>query len=309
MKKITFVIATYNEEENVENLVNELNDKVISKKSYSFEILFIDNDSKDNTASILKKLASQNKSIKIILNQRNFGPFRSPMHALQQVYSDAAITMPADGEFPVEKSLELIEKWENGSDVVLLRRKNSNKNYLMSKFRNLFYKILNAVSDIKLPEKTPGIGIFDKKVISEIRKRYDPLPYTRGLVAELGYKISYIDFNEELRKRGKSSYNFNTLLNFALIGFIKHGKPLRLFMISGVFLGMLSFLTALFFLFYKILYWDTFEVGMAPLILGVFLLGSFQIFMLGFIGEYLLAILEYNKKIPLVIEKERINFD
>jgi glycosyltransferase involved in cell wall biosynthesis len=251
----------------------------------------------------------ENKKVKAIFNNRNFGHIRSPYYAILQTKGDAIILLAADGQDPPELIVKLIEKWNHGSDVVLLKRKSSKTNFFLEYIKILFYKIINLLSEIPLLEKTTGSGIFDKKIIEELRKIEEPYPYFRGLIMELTNKIDFVEFDQPHRKYGQSKNNFFTLFDNAMLGVIKHSKlPLRLMIIIGFIFSFLACIVGIFFFIYKLLLWDSFQLGLAPIILGLFFGISFQILLLGIIGEYVGFTLTQVRKFPLVIEKERINF-
>ena len=217
--------------------------------------------------------------------------------------------MASDFQDPPELIPALLEKWNNGSDIVLLKRKSSNENIFTDLFKKLFYRIIKLLSETSLTEKTTGSGIIDKKIVEELKKIDEPYPYFRGLILEFSNKISTLEFNQPKRSYGNSKNNFFTLFDIGMLGIIKHSKiPLRIMTLAGFFLSILLLIIGIFFLFYKLLYWDSFQLGLAPLILGVFFGISIQIMLLGIIGEYVGFILTQVRKMPLVIERERINF-
>ena len=308
---ITILIPTYNEHENIDDLLSNINNELVDEyKKHSFEILFIDNNSIDGTQDKLRSIAKERKDIKVILNKKNFGPNRSCFYGLMQVKSDAAIILPADLQVPIKVVPNLVNELQKGNDVVLVKRKNSDEFFLMKYLRSFFYKIINKFSESKLIENATGDGIYSKYAISQLKKFYDPYPFTRGLILEVGLKISTVEYNHQLRSKGNSSYNFISYFEEGIMGFVKHSRYfLRLMILVGFLLSFISFVIAVIYLIYKILYWDTFSLGAAPMIIGLFGLGSFQLLLIGVLGEYSLTILDYVKKFPLVIEKERINFD
>lgn len=307
---ITIVIPTFNEVDCVDKLLKELKQKIFDvKKELNFDILFIDNCSTDGTQSKLKKIALENKFVKVIINRRNFGPFRSPFYGLMQVQSDAAIIIPADFQIPIEEILNLLNKYKEGYDVVLFKRSFNKENYLIKGLRNIFYKISNIFADKKLIENATGDGIYSIQSLKILKEFYDPYPFTRSLILEAGLNISYIEYEHQKRTKGKSGYNFISLIEAGLMGFVKHSRYfIRILILFGFILSLLSILIAISFLFYKLFYWDQFELGLAPIIIGLFGFNAFILFITGIIGEYLITILDYSRKFPLVIEKERYNF-
>jgi len=309
MKKlISIVTPTFNEEKNIEELSRQI---AVQMKStnYNYEHIIIDNASTDNTQNVIRKICSENKSVKAIFNNKNFGHIRSPFYGILQTKGDAVIFIASDFQDPPDLIPELLEKWNNGSEVVLLKRKKSNVNTFTESFKKLFYKIINLISETTLTERTTGSGIIDKNIVEQLRKIDEPYPYFRGLILEFTNKISTLEFNQPKRTQGISKNNFFTLFDIGMLGIIKHSKiPLRIMTLVGFILSLLLLGIGIFFLFYKLLYWSSFQLGLAPLILGVFFGISIQIMMIGVIGEYVGFILTQVRKLPLVIERERINF-
>ena len=309
MKKlISIVTPTFNEEKDIYSLSKSISQQM-NKFDFDYEHIIIDNASTDNTQEIIRKLCLENKKIKAIFNQRNFGHIRSPYYAILQTKGDAVILLAADGQDPPELIVKLIEKWNNGSDVVFLKRKSSKTNFFLEFIKIFFYKIINLLSEIRLLEKTTGSGIFDKKIIEQLRKIEEPYPYFRGLIMEITNKIDIVEFDQPNRMYGQSKNNFFTLFDIAMLGIIKHSKlPLRLMTITGFIFSILACIIGIFFFIYKLLFWDSFQLGLAPIIIGLFFGISFQILLLGIIGEYVGFTLTQVRKFPLIIEKERINF-
>jgi glycosyltransferase involved in cell wall biosynthesis len=309
MKKlISIVTPTFNEEKDIYSLSKSIS-LHMSNSDFDYEHIIIDNASTDNTQEVIRKLCLENKKIKAIFNQRNFGHIRSPYYAILQTKGDAVILLAADGQDPPELIVKLIEKWNNGSDAVFLKRNSSKTNFFLEFIKIFFYKIINLLSEIRLLEKTTGSGIFDKKIIEQLRKIEEPYPYFRGLIMEITNKIDIVEFDQPNRKYGQSKNNFFTLFDIAMLGIIKHSKlPLRLMTITGFIFSILACIIGIFFFIYKLLFWDSFQLGLAPIIIGLFFGISFQILLLGIIGEYVGFTLTQVRKFPLVIEKERINF-
>jgi glycosyltransferase involved in cell wall biosynthesis len=310
MKKlISIVTPTFNEEKNIYLLSKEISTQMQSL-DYDYEHIIIDNASTDNTQKIINKLCLEDKKVKAIFNTKNFGHIRSPFHAILQSKGDAIILVAADFQDPPILIPQLIEKWREGSDIVLLKRKKTQENIFLEFVKKLFYRIINSISETSLTKKTTGSGIFDKKIIEELKKIDEPYPYFRGLLTEITDNIDVLEFDQPKRSHGKSKNNFFTLFDIAMLGIIKHSKlPLRFMTVSGFVLSFFSLLVGLFFFIYKLLFWESFQLGLAPLILGLFFGISIQVFMLGIIGEYVGFILTQVRKMPLVIEKKRINFD
>ena len=307
-KKISIITPTFNEEKNIEKLCLAIS-KEMSKLGYDYEHIVIDNHSNDGTIPILKKIAEKDKKVKVIINSRNFGHIRSPIYGMLQASGDACILMNSDFQDPVELIPKYIKEWEQGNQIILGQRISSDENFFMNSFKNFFYKFLNKISDIPLMRNTTGSGLFTKNIVDQIRKIDDPYPYFRGLLSEISSQIKLIQFHQPKRSSGETKNNFYTLYDIGVLGIVKHSKlPLRLMTFIGFFTSIISIITATVFFFYKILFWDSFEVGIAPLVIGLFTIASVQIFLLGFIGEYVMTILTHTRKLPLVVEKERINF-
>jgi glycosyltransferase involved in cell wall biosynthesis len=281
----------------------------MKKLDYEYEHIVIDNCSSDTTVLILKKIAANNKNLKVIVNSRNFGHIKSPLHGILQANGDAVILMTSDFQDPVSLIPLYLEEWEKGHKVVMAQKNSSDEGLKMSFARNLFYKVIKLIAEVPLLTNTTGAGLFDRKIVEEIRNIDDPYPYFRGLISEITSEIKLISFHQPKRHGGKTKNNFYTLYDIGVLGIIKHSKlPLRLITFIGLVTSLLSFFVAAFFFFRKLFNWDSFEVGIAPLIIGFFLISSLQIFLLGFIGEYVMTILTQTRKLPLVVEKERINF-
>tara|TARA_B100001996_G_scaffold184275_1_gene140911 strand:+ start:195 stop:1124 length:930 start_codon:yes stop_codon:yes gene_type:complete len=307
-KKISIITPTFNEEKNIEKLCSEIS-KEMSKLDYDYEHIIIDNHSNDQTISILKKIAEKDKKVKVIINTRNFGHIRSPIYGLLQATGDACILMNSDFQDPIELIPQYIKEWEKGSQIILGQRSSSDENFFMNTFKDFFYKFINKISDVPLMRNTTGSGLFAKNIVDQIREIDDPYPYFRGLLSEISSQIKLIQFHQPKRSGGETKNNFYTLYDIGVLGIVKHSKlPLRLMTFIGFFTSIISIMIATVFFFYKILFWDSFEVGIAPLVIGLFTIASVQIFLLGFIGEYVMTILTHTRKLPLVVEKERINF-
>jgi glycosyltransferase involved in cell wall biosynthesis len=309
MKKfISIVTPCFNEEHNIKNLCKKIKE-IFLKLNYDYEHIVIDNKSTDDTRKILKSLASVDKNLKVILNNKNYGHIRSPYHAIKESNGDAIILISADFQDPPELIPDLISKWESGSNVVMLKRKSSSENFIMKNIRNFFYKFISKISDTKLTKNTTGSGIYDKKLIENLKKINDPYPYFRGLVTELTDNIETIEFHQPLRKFGKTKNNFFSLYDIAILGIIKHSKfPIRAMIMFGFFFSLICLIIAFSYLILKVIFWSQFSLGLAPLIIGIFGIASFQILLLGILGEYVILILTHTRNLPLVIEEERINF-
>ncbi len=309
-KHISVISPCYNEEGNVALLVEAVA-KVFEKlPQYTYEQVFIDNCSQDNTVEILRKIALTNKNVKVIVNERNFGWIRSPFHGLIQCHGDAVIYMVSDFQEPPELIPQFLEKWEEGFKIVIGIKNQSKENPLMFAVRKFFYNILSSASDGEPTIKNfTGFGLYDQKFITVLRGLDDQYPYLRGLVTELGFNRFEIPYTQPKRFAGKTSSNFFKLYDVAMLGFTSHSKlPLRLSAFVGFFSAIISFLVAVGYFIYKLIYWYEFQIGTAPMVIGIFFFSSVQLFFIGIIGEYIGAIHTQIRKRPLVIEKERINF-
>jgi len=309
MKLISIVTPCYNEEANVEILHNEIVEAISEIPEYDFEHIYIDNASTDQTLPILRKLATNDKRVKVIVNSRNFGHIRSPFHGLLQARGDAVIGMASDLQDPPSMIKEFVGKWEEGFKVVMGVKTHSKEPKFIYMLRTLYYKSLAKISDVQLVENFTGFGCYDQQVIEILRQMNDPYPYFRGLIADIGFPTAKIEFTQPKRKRGKTKNNFYTLFDMAMLGFTNNSKvPLRLATMFGFLSAMISFLIGIFYLIYKLVNWQNFQLGSAPIIIGLFFFGAIQLLFLGIIGEYIGAIYTQVLHRPLVIEKERINF-
>lgn len=310
MKTITIATPCYNEQENVEELYHRVRKIMLEIGRYRYEHLFIDNSSADNTVAILKRLAERDPNLKVIVNARNFGQVRSPMHALTQARGDAVIGMAADFQDPPELIPQLIKKWEEGYSMVLCIKKTSREHRAMFFLRTLYYRTVQKMSDIRTFQHFTGFGLYDRKVVDVVIQLKDPYPYFRGLMAEIGLPYYEVIFDQPRRARGITSNNFYSLYDLAMVGITNMSKvPLRIVTFTGFVTALLSIFAALIYFVYKLLFWNSFEIGLPPLIIGLFFLGSVQMVSMGIIGEYIGAIHTHVQNRPYVIEKERINFE
>ena len=300
----------YNEEGNIQNIYQEVKKQFDGLPQYTYELIFIDNCSNDMSRQILREMANKDKNVKVILNARNFGPNRSGTYGMLQATGDALICIVCDLQDPPEMIPIFLQKWEEGYKVVMGQKTKSKENFLMFQVRKLYYKIMELLSETEHLENVTGYGLYDKEVLKTIRWMDDPDPYIRGLVTELGYKWCLVEYTQRKREKGKSSYNFNSYFDFAITGLTHVSKkPLRIVTLAGISMSVASFIFAIIYLVMKLIYWDSFEMGMAPVLIGMFLLGSGQLACIGVIGEYIGAILTRITKRPMVIEEERINFE
>tara|TARA_Y100000816_G_scaffold289569_1_gene276289 strand:+ start:403 stop:1332 length:930 start_codon:yes stop_codon:yes gene_type:complete len=309
MTKISIVTPTYNEEQNIKILCEDIK-KEFEKIDLEYEHIIIDNASTDNTIKILEEICSKDKKVKVIVNSKNYGHVRSPFYGLLQTNSDATILMASDFQDPINLIPKYIEEWKKGKKIVLGQKTSSEENKVKYSLRNIFYNFLNKISDFELPNNTTGAGIFDKSVIEKLKKINDPYPYFRGLIAELGEDITTIEFKQPLRKSGTTKNNIFTLYDIGMLGIVKHSrKPLRFMTLVGFIASVVSLLVGLIYLVYKLIFWDSFSLGIAPIVIGIFVVSSIQITLLGLVGEYIGIILLHQRNMPLVTENKRINFD
>jgi polyisoprenyl-phosphate glycosyltransferase len=309
-KTLTILTACYNEEANVREVYSRVRAAVAAAGDYKYEHIFIDNASIDNTLGELKVIAAADRNVKVIRNTRNFGPIRSPMHGLYQASGDAVIGIVADLQDPPEMIVDLVRKWEEGYPVVITVKAASDENGLMFWIRKQYYRIANRISGIETYENFTGFGLFDRKVVEIIKTMNDPYPYFRGIIAEIGMKRFEIPYHQPARKRGLTKNNFYALYDMAMLGITNLSKvPLRLVTFSGFAGALISVLVSLIYLVYKLVFWQNFSVGIAPLVIGIFFFMSVQMVFMGIVGEYIGSIFTLVQKRPLVVEEERINFE
>lgn len=310
MKHISVMTPCYNEEGNIRNIYTAVKEQFDKLPQYTYEHIFIDNYSTDHSREILRKLATEDKNVKVILNARNFGPNRSGSYGMLQGTGDALICIVCDLQDPPEMIPTFLKKWEEGYKVVLGQKTKSKENPIMFRIRKLYYKIMESMSEAEHLTNVTGYGLFDKEVLDMIKWMDDPDPYIRGLVPQLGYKWCLVEYTQQERTSGKSSYNFSRYFDFAITGLTHVSqKPLRIVTMTGICMSVVSFILTIVYLIYKLVHWYEFEAGTAPILIGMFLLGSVQLACLGVIGEYIGAILTKVTKRPMVVEEERINFE
>lgn len=310
MKKISILIPTYNEIENVEPLSVAIIEEMQKMPQYAYEIVFIDNNSQDGTREKLKQLCAGNKKIKAILNAKNFGQNNSPYYGLLQTTGDCAILMCADFQDPIDMIPKLVAEWENGYKIVSAIKTTSKENKFMRFLRTCYYKLIKKFSDVEQIEHFTGFGLYDKAFLEVLRDLKDPTPFLRGIVAELGFKRKEIPYEQQRRRAGKTKNNFYSLYDIAMLSFTSYTKiGLRLATFIGFIIAAVSVIIALVYLVLKLIYWNTFFMGTAPILIGMFFLGAVQLIFLGLIGEYILSINQRVMNRPLVIEEERINFE
>lgn len=310
MKKISVVVPCYNEEENVENICIAITNELEKLSNYDYELIFIDNDSKDKTRKIIEKQCNSNKKVKAIFNARNFGQFNSPYYAMLNSTGDCTILICADFQDPIEMIPQFIKEWENGYKIVIGIKEASQESKIMYFLRSCYYKLIKKFSNTEQIEHFTGFGLYDKKFMDVLRNLDDTTPYLRGIVAELGFKRKEIPYKQPKRKAGKTHNNFYTLYDVAMLGLTSYTKVgLRLATFFGMIVGALSFIVGIIYLVLKLIYWDRFVAGMTPMLIGIFFLGALQLFFIGFLGEYILSINQRLMKRPLVVEEKRINFE
>ena len=308
--KLIVQIPCYNEEENVEPLSQAII-SIFEKElpDYRYELIFIDNDSADSTRDIIRRLCAGNPDIKGIFNAKNFGQFNSPYYGMLQSTGDCTILMAADFQDPVEMIPKYVNEWEKGYKIVIGIKKSSKESKIMYWLRSCYYKMIKKLSDVEQIEHFTGFGLYDKKFMDVLRNLDDPTPFLRGIVAELGFKRKEIPYEQPKRRAGKTSNNFYRLYDAAMLSITSYTKVgLRLATIFGSICSAISMVVAVIYLVMKLLYWDRFPAGTAPMLIGMCFLGSVQIFFIGLVGEYILTINARVMKRPLVVEEERLNF-
>ena len=308
---LTILTPCFNEEENVREVYRQVRAVMETLPGYDYEHLFIDNASTDRTVAILRELAAADHRVKVIVNTRNFGHIRSPYHAFLQARGDAVITIVADLQDPPELIPQFVRKWEEGYKVVIGVKNGSHESPVMYRVRRLYYWLVAKLSsDVELVHNFTGFGLYDREVVEQFRATDEQYPYFRGLVSDFGYERAEITYLQPARARGHTKNNFFTLYDMAMLGVTSHSKvPLRLATMAGFVLSVFALLVALAYLILKLAWWQTFDLGLAPLVIGVYFLGAVQLFFVGLLGEYIGSIHTQVHRRPLVVEKERINFD
>ena len=310
MKLISVVSPCYNEQENVEELYLRTKATLARFPEFEYEHIFIDNASTDNTVSILRRIAAEDKNLKVIVNARNFGHLRSPHHAILSAQGDAVAMLLSDLQDPPELIGEMIDEWKNGTLINVGIKNTSEENGLMYKVRTSYYRLIASLANVRIFEHFTGFGLYDRKVIDIIRTNYnDPYPYFRGMIAEIGFPYKMFYYNQKRRQRGITKNNFYTLYDLAMLGITNLSKvPLRIVTFGGFALAVISALLGVCYFLAKVIFWNSFNLGIAPVVVGLFFFGSVQLVALGVIGEYIGSIHTTVQNRPLVIERERINF-
>ena len=307
-KLISIVTPCYNEEENIDELYQRIM-TVMSTLPYNYEHICIDNASTDSTVKKIKDLAARDKRVKLIVNARNFGHIKSPYYGILQSRGDACILIASDLQDPPEIIFEFVKKWEEGYKTVLAVKPESEESSIMFFLRKTYYRFITKISEVPLVKNATGAGLFDRTVIDILRNINDSYPYFRGLLCEIGFPIATVPFKQPRRQRGVTKNNFYTLYDIAMLGITNHSKiPLRLMAMSGFLLSFLSLLVALGFLAAKLIFWNSFQLGTAPMLIGIFFFGAIQTFFIGVLGEYVASIHTQVRNMPLVVEIERVNF-
>jgi glycosyltransferase involved in cell wall biosynthesis len=310
LKLVSVVTPCFNEEGNVRELYSQVRAVFEKLGRYRYEHIFIDNASTDATASILRELASGDSHVRVIINRRNFGQERSPYYAVLQTRGDAVVVLASDLQDPPELISAFLERWEQGFKVVLGVKHTSLESRTMFLLRTAYYSLIDRLSDVRLIQHATGFGLYDRVFVDLLRNLEDPYPYTRGLVAEFGFEVATIPYEQPARQRGLTKNTFYSLYDLAMVGITSHSKiPLRFATFAGFILSGVSFLVAIAYFVYKLIFWSSFPVGIAPIVIGLFLSFSVQLFFMGILGEYIAVIHTRVMKRPLVVEKERINFD
>jgi glycosyltransferase involved in cell wall biosynthesis len=305
--RVGIVLPCYNEESNIEEVYSRILKVFEGLPGYTFEILFIDNASTDRTVEVLRGIVARDSRVRAIVNARDFGWIRSPFHGMMQVGGDCVIQMCSDLQEPPEALPRFLEAWENGAAVVIGQKVTSPESPLFWVARSLYYKFARSIADVPLLEHVTGFGLYDRRVIEIMRGYQDPYPYIRGLISDIGLPIAVVQYDQAARRRGVTKSNLSRLFDVAMLGITSHSKaPLRLATIAGFVLSGLSLLVAMVFLVIKLLFWFALPSGYAPVVIGVFFLGSVQIFLVGLLGEYLSAVLAQVRNRPIVVERERI---
>lgn len=310
-KVISVMIPCYNEEENARPIYEAVKNEITkSLPDYDYEILFIDNKSQDNTREIIREICKEDKRVKAIFNAKNFGQFNSPYYGILNTSGDCTITICADFQDPVELIPTFVREWEKGYKLVIGRKTKSQENKLVYFLRGCYYKLIKKMSSVEMIEQFTGFGLYDKSFVDTLRALKDPVPFIRGIVAELGPERKEIEYEQPQRRAGKTHNNWYSLFDAAMLSFTSYTKVgMRIAEFMGFITAAFSFLIGLFYLIAKLINWDGFAAGYAPIIISVFFMGGIQLLFLGFIGEYILSINTRVMNRPLVVEECRLNFD
>jgi glycosyltransferase involved in cell wall biosynthesis len=311
MTLLSIVTPCFNEEAGIAACHEEVRGVIESElPDVDYEHIFIDNCSQDRTVSVLREIAARDRRVKVIVNARNFGPARSPFHAIKQTQGDAVIPLVADLQTPPALIPQMVKLWREGAEVVIATKMSSEEGLVLRAGRALFYELMRRFSRVEQIPQFMGYGLYDKRVVDAMRQLKEPEPYFRGLVMEVGFKRAFVEYAQPPRRHGRSSYNLYSLTDYALLGLSTYSRaPLRMMTFLGFFVSLLSFAAGVLYLIVKLLFWNSLPVGVAPVLIAVFFLSSIQLFALGVVGEYIGLLLNYARNFPLVFESERINFE
>lgn len=309
-KTISVLTPCYNEEPGIRECYQAVRDYFEAHlPEYDLEHLFIDNASTDGTVRVLKELAAADSRVKIIVNSRNFGLSRSPYYGMLQCTGDAVVPLVADLQTPVECLGEFVRLWEQGYLMVIAVRKGAKEGLMLRAARRIFYSLIRRMSHVEQIRNFIGFGLFDRQIVEVLRSLDDPAPYFRGMVSEIGFEKAFVEYEQPLRKHGKSRHNFFDLFDLAMLGITSYSRiPLRIMTLGGLLIALIFFVVAVGYLVAKLLFWNWFTVGTAPILIGTFFLAAVQLFCLGLVGEYVGLIFEQVRHRPLVVERERVNF-
>lgn len=310
MKTLSIVTPCYNEEAGIAECYEACRKVMSELPGYAYEHVFIDNCSGDRTVAILKEIAARDKRVKIIVNARNFGPQRSPHYALLQASGDAVTPILADLQTPPSLLPEMVRRWESGAKVVIAVRRGSDEGWLMSLARKTYYSLIKRLSKVEQIPNFIGFGLYDRKVMDVVRTLYEPDPYFRGMLAELGFRREVVEYDQPRRLHGRSRHSFFDLLDVALVALTTFSKaPMRILTLVGMAVAALSLVATLVYLGLKLAFWSSIPFGVTPILLATFFFGAVQMLAIGLVGEYVSLLLQYTRRFPLVVEDERINFD
>lgn len=308
-KLISLISPCFNEADNIEELYLRVSAVMDALPQYKFEYVLIDNASTDGTQEKLRAIAGRDPRVRVIVNTRNFGHIRSPYWGFLQTRGDATILFASDLQDPPELIPNFIAAWEQGFKLVLAVKPVSQTNRVVHLLRKLYYRLLDSIADVEIVKDATGFGLYDRVVLDHLREIDDPYPYMRGLICELGYPIKTLPFEQPRRQRGISKNNFYTLYDIAMLGIVSHSVvPIRLAAMAGFMIGLVSILVAMLFLIFKLVMWDSFPIGIAPMVIGMFFMFGLVMLFIGILGEYIASIHTYVRNRPVVVERERINF-
>ena len=307
-KLISLVTPCFNEIDNIDELCNRIR-KVMKSLPYDYEHIFIDNNSDDGTIERIKKIASKDKRIKMIVNSRNYGHQASPYYGIMQTNSDATISLASDLQDPPELITKFVAAWEKGNDLVLAIKANEELT-LMNILRKNYYRLLSKVSDNEIYKDATGYGLYDKSIVQKLRESRDSYPYLRGLIVSLASKIYKVEYTPGERKAGISKNNLFSLYDLGINGLISNSIiPIRFASYLGIIIGLISLALSLVILLAKVLFWEFIPIGYSPLGIIFFSMFGLMFIFIGLLGEYVGSIHRKMSNKPIVIERERVNFD